>query len=208
MIKSRKSVLYTVIAVLLDDFSHSFSMTPLPAKFSRRRRHFSTARPHISRVSSLVTQVDRSLPRVARYNIRVLESWKPVGIIEFIRLVFIILPSSLDCRVVPWHFGLQRRSTFRYFLLFFLPSAFRRNLLGSFLVPFAVHSIYHRRVYVSSRMESQSQFVRSFRYGGGMDGWMDGRPRKDVEEYVEGWNVVAKFFHYDVSWGGGRGYWR
>lgn len=41
-----------------------------------------------------------------------------------------------------------------------------------------------------------------------MDGWMDGRPRKDVEEYVEGWNVVAKFFHYDVSWGGGRGYWR
>lgn len=38
--------------------------------------------------------------------------------------------------------------------------------------------------------------------GGWMDGWMDdGRPREDVEEYVEGWNVVAKFFHYDVSWG-------
>lgn len=39
-----------------------------------------------------------------------------------------------------------------------------------------------------------------------MDGWMDdGRPREDVEEYVEGWNVVAKFFHYDVSRGGGEG---
>lgn len=41
-----------------------------------------------------------------------------------------------------------------------------------------------------------------------MDGWMDdGRPREDVEEYVEGWNVVAKFFHYDVSRGEER-YWR
>lgn len=109
---------------------HFFSMTPLPAKFSWRRRHFSTARPHISRVSSLVTQVDRSLPRVARYNIRVLESWKPVGIIEFIRLVFIILPSSLDCRVVPWHFGLQRR---KYLSLLFtiLPSfSFSEESLG------------------------------------------------------------------------------
>lgn len=44
--------------------------------------------------------------------------------------------------------------------------------------------------------------------GGWMDGWMDdGRPREDVEEYVEGWNVVAKFFHYDVSREEER-YWR
>ena len=42
-----------------------------------------------------------------------------------------------------------------------------------------------------------------------MDGWMDGWAREDVEEYVEGWNVVAKFFHYDVSRRGQeRGYWR
>ena len=38
-----------------------------------------------------------------------------------------------------------------------------------------------------------------------MDGWMDGWAREDVEEYVEGWNVVTKFFHYDVSRGGRRG---
>lgn len=176
MIKSRKLVLYTVIAVLLDDFSHSFSMTPLPAKFSWRRRHFSTARPHISRVSSLVTQVDRSLPRVARYNIRVLESWKPVGIIEFIRLVFIILPSSLDCRVVPWHFGLQRRSTFRYFLLFFLPSAFRRNLLGSFLLLLLctlfiiVECMCHREWNLNLNL-----FGVLGMEGGWMDGWMAAR---------------------------------
>lgn len=92
---------------------------------------------------------DRSLPRVAGYNIRVLESWKPVGIIEFIRLVFIISAA----------FRLAK--AFRYFLLFFLPSflpsGFRRNLSGP-LFP-SLHSIYHRRVYVSSRMESQSQFV-------------------------------------------------
>ena len=68
---------------------------------------------------------DRSLPTVATYNIRVLESWKPVGIIEFIRLVFIIR-------------GVAK--AFRYFLLLFLPS-FLSSLSKESLVPFALFII-------------------------------------------------------------------
>lgn len=71
---------------------------------------------------------DRSLPRVAGYNIRVLESWKPVGIIEFIRLVFIIPRSISACKSL---------SLLLIILPSFLPSfGFSEEPLGS-LVPFA-----------------------------------------------------------------------